>query len=50
MKINDPDGTVGKLLTDDSVYKSVDELLNDVDSLVQKIQENPRKYIKISVF
>ncbi len=50
VKINDPDGTVGKLLTDDSVYKSVDELLNDVDSLVQKIQENPRKYIKISVF
>lgn len=50
VKINDPDGTVGKLLTDDSVYKSVDELLNDVDSLVTKIQENPKKYIKISVF
>ena len=50
VKINDPDGTVGKLLTDDSVYKSVDELLNDVDSLVTKIQENPKKYIRISVF
>ena len=50
VNINDPDGTVGKMLTDDSVYKSVDELLNDVDSLVTKIQENPRKYIKISVF
>lgn len=48
--INDPDGTIGKLLTENSVYKSVDELLNDVDSLVRQIQENPKKYIKISVF
>lgn len=48
--INDPDGSVGKLLTDGSVYDSVDELLDDVDSLVRKIQENPKKYIKISVF
>lgn len=48
--INDPDGTVGRLLTDDSVYDSVDVLLNDVDLLIRKIQENPKKYIKISVF
>lgn len=48
--INDPDGTVGKLLTDDSVYNSVDELLSDVDELIRKIQENPKKYIRISVF
>ena len=48
--INDPDGTVGKLLVDGSVYDSVDELLTDVDSLVRKIQENPKKYLKISVF
>ncbi len=49
-KINDPDGTIGKLLVDGSVYDSVDELLNDVDGLVKKIEENPKKYIKISVF
>lgn len=49
-KINDPDGTFGKLLSDDSVYDSVDELLSDVDELVKKIQENPKKYIRISVF
>ena len=48
--INDPDGTIGKLLVDGSVYDSVDELLNDVDVLVKKIQENPKKYLKISVF
>ena len=48
--INDPDGTVGKLLVDGSVYDSVDELLNDIDTLVKKIEENPKKYLKISVF
>ena len=48
--INDPDGSIGKLLVDGSVYDSVDELLTDVDILVKKIQENPKKYLKISVF
>lgn len=48
--INDPDGTVGKLLVDGSVYESLDALLIDIDSLVKKIQENPKKYMKLSVF
>ena len=48
--INDPDGSIGKLFVDDSVYNSVDSLLTDVDKLVKKISENPKKYFKISVF
>lgn len=48
--INDPEGTVGRLMSDDSVYNSVDSLLVDIDGLVRKIQENPKKYIRISVF
>ena len=48
--INDPDGSIGKLMNSDSVYNSVDSLLSDVNVLVNKIQENPRKYLKISVF
>ena len=48
--INDPEGSINKLMKDDSVYNSVDSLLNDVNILVKKIQENPRKYLKISVF
>lgn len=48
--VNDPDGSVGKLLTEDSVYLSVENLLNDIDSLIRKIQENPKKYLRISVF
>ena len=48
--VNDPDGSINKLMKDDSVYNSVDSLLNDVNLLVKKIQENPKKYLKISVF
>lgn len=48
--MNDPDGTIGKLFVDNSVYDSVDELLKDIDSLVGKIEENPKKYIRISIF
>ena len=48
--INDPDGSICKLMNSDSVYNSVDSLLSDVNVLVNKIQENPRKYLKISVF
>ena len=50
VNMNDPDGTIGKLFVDNSVYDSVDELLSDVDTLVRKIQENPKKYIRLSVF
>lgn len=48
--INDPDGSLGKLLSDTAVYDSLESLLNDVDSLVRKIEQNPKKYIRISVF
>lgn len=48
--VNDPDGSLGKLMRDDSVYNSVDSLLVDVNELVNKIKENPKKYLKISVF
>lgn len=48
--INDPDGTVGKLLKDGSVYESLDSLLVDIDSLIRKIEQNPKKYMKLSVF
>lgn len=49
-KVNDPDGTIGKLLVDGSVYESFDALLIDIDSLVKKIEENPKKYMKLSIF
>lgn len=49
-KIQDPDGSLGKLISDGGVYDSLDSLLSDIDRLVRKIEENPKKYIRISVF
>lgn len=48
--ISNPEGSVGRLLTEDDVYNSVDSLLSDIDDLISKIKENPKKYLKISVF
>lgn len=48
--MNDPNGTVGSLLVKDSVYNSVDSILIDINQIVEKIKENPRKFLKISVF
>ena len=48
--INSPEGSVGKLFVDDSVHNSVDSLLNNIDDLLMKIKENPKKYLRISVF
>lgn len=48
--INNPDGTVGQLLENDAMYDSIDTLLDDIDSLIRKIEENPKKYLRISVF
>lgn len=48
--VNDPEGSVGKLFSNGSVYDSVDSLLVDLNVIVDKIKENPKKYLKISVF
>ena len=48
--VRDPDGSVGKLLADGGVYDSLESLLADIDSLVRQIEENPKKYKKISLF
>lgn len=47
--LNNPDGTVGKLTKDGAVYESLDSVLKDIDSLVKKIEENPKKYIRIKL-
>lgn len=48
--IGNPDGSLGKLTTSDSLYNSINSLTNDLDSLVKRIEKDPKKYIKISVF
>ena len=49
-RMQDSGGAVGKLINEDSVYRSVDSLVTNLDRLVKKIGENPKKYLRISVF
>lgn len=49
-KLQNPDGSIGKMMTTDTLHNSVNTLVRDLDSLVNKIKENPKKNLKISVF
>ncbi|HVE36105.1 MAG TPA: MlaD family protein [Gemmatimonadaceae bacterium] len=43
-------GTVGKLLTDTTLYNDTHRLLRQLDSLVADIKANPKKYINVRIF
>lgn len=48
-KLNDANGTIGKLINDGEAYDSLNSLLSDVDSLVKRIEADPKKYLKFKV-
>lgn len=50
IKIEDPNGSVGKLFASDSIHTQINNLLIELDKLIKNINENPKKYIKVSVF
>jgi phospholipid/cholesterol/gamma-HCH transport system substrate-binding protein len=43
MKINKGEGTIGRLLHDDSIYKEVETLLKEIEVFVLDIQKHPWK-------
>ncbi|HOP07146.1 MAG TPA: MlaD family protein [candidate division Zixibacteria bacterium] len=48
--LNNAEGSLGMLVSDTGLYVETVDLLARVNSLVADIQENPRKYFKLSVF
>jgi len=48
--INEGTGTMGQLMTNDSLYISLEHLTRDLDLLMIDMKENPGKYIQFSVF
>ncbi len=44
------DNTVGKLLNTTELHEHLNNTLSNVDSLVNAIKENPKKYIRVKVF
>jgi phospholipid/cholesterol/gamma-HCH transport system substrate-binding protein len=45
-KINNGDGTLGRLVNDPSVYENIDELTIEIKNLVKGINENPGRYLR----
>jgi len=43
-------GTLGKLSQDEALYENLKSLSQDLDSLVRDIKQNPKRYLKFSVF
>jgi phospholipid/cholesterol/gamma-HCH transport system substrate-binding protein len=48
--LNQGDGTLGQLLTNDSVYIDLHNSLLNLDKLLIDIKANPKRYINITVF
>jgi phospholipid/cholesterol/gamma-HCH transport system substrate-binding protein len=44
------EGTLGRLSTDDSLYVNLNAAVQSINALVQDLQENPNRYINISIF
>lgn len=49
-RVNRGEGTVGRLVKEKDVYEKLDRMVGDLDALIRDIKENPRRYIKFSVF
>lgn len=43
------EGTIGKLVYEDSIYNQINLLVTDLDSLINDITSNPKKYVHFSL-
>ena len=48
--LNEGQGSMGKLLNDDSLYYYLTQTAADLDSLFIDLRENPDRYVQFSVF
>ena len=44
------EGSLGKAMTDSTLYDDLRETLKNTNQLVKDIQKNPKRYLKLSVF
>ncbi|NJO68227.1 MAG: hypothetical protein HC830_02200 [Bacteroidetes bacterium] len=49
-KLNQNQGSVGKLINEDSMYYSLEKTIKDLDDLLIDLKTNPKKYLHFSVF
>ena len=49
-QIQNPQGTLGKLMNDPSVYDNLNHTVQSADSLVNDLKAHPKRYVHFSVF
>jgi len=49
-KIYDGEGSLGRLILDESLYNNMNKTFIHLDSLIQAIHKNPKKFIGVKVF
>ncbi len=49
-RINRGEGTAGRLVSDLELYNRLNSMVENVNALVKDIKENPKRYIKFSIF
>lgn len=49
-KLNQNQGSVGKLINEDSIYVSLEKTIKDLDLLLIDLKANPKKYVHFSLF
>jgi len=45
-KINNGEGSLGKMVNDPALYDNLESMTREMDSLIKNINENPREYLK----
>jgi phospholipid/cholesterol/gamma-HCH transport system substrate-binding protein len=49
-KLNNGDGSLGKLLNDEQMYQNIENATKEMEELVRDIKLNPKRYVHFSVF
>jgi phospholipid/cholesterol/gamma-HCH transport system substrate-binding protein len=49
-QVNSGQGTIGKLIKNDSLYNNLNKSSEDLDKLLKDLRINPERYVHISVF
>lgn len=49
-RLNSSEGTLGRLSSDPRLYDNLNSTIESLDSLIIDLQENPKRYVRFSVF
>jgi phospholipid/cholesterol/gamma-HCH transport system substrate-binding protein len=49
-KLTDGDGTAGQLINNTELYDRINSTMDALNELIVDIQENPKRYVKLSIF